>query len=79
VRADLAELKLVSHTPDRPARVEGLVDQVEQPGLRGRVNPARDPATQPQVPFPSMSISFTAISLTVSDSRATSALASSSS
>lgn len=46
--------------------------------VRHATHPARDRATQPQAPL-STSISFTAISLTVSDGRATSAVASSSS
>jgi hypothetical protein len=79
VRPYLAELKFVTGPPDRPAAVERLVEQIEQSGLGGRVDPARDPATQPQPPFPSTSISFTAISFSASDNRATSALASSNS
>lgn len=79
VRPNLAELKLGTGPAQRPARVDRLIEQVEQPGLGGRVDPVRDPATQPHPPFPSTSMSLTAISLTVSDSRATSALASSSS
>ena len=63
---------------DQP-RLDRVVEQLEQRGLGGRVDPARDPATQPQPPFPSTSISLTAISLSASDSRATSALAASSS
>ena len=79
VRTDLTELELVAGPPHRPAPRDGLVDQVQQSRLRGRLDPGRDRATQPQPPFPSTSISFTAISLTVSPRRATSALAASSS
>ena len=71
------------HAPARPAqgpaRLQGLIKQVQQGGLGGRADRVRDPATQPQPPFPSTSISLTAISFRASDSRATSALASSSS
>lgn len=79
MRADLAEFKFGSDTADRPPLLDGLVEQIEQPGLGGRVDPPRDPATQPQRPFPSTSISLTAISVSASDSRFTSDLASSSS
>lgn len=38
------------------------VDQADQPCLGGRVDPPRDPATQPQGSFPSASVKRTAIS-----------------
>lgn len=77
VRPYLAEFEFVADAADRPALLDGLVEQGEQPGFGGRVDPPRDPATQPQRPFPSTSISLTAISVSASDSRLTSALASS--
>ncbi len=76
---DLPELQGVTAAAQRPAGLDGVVEQREEPRLGGRVDPAWDTATQPQAPFPSTSVSLTAISLTASDSRATSALASSSS
>ena len=77
--AEFPELEVVAGAAQRPAGIECLVEQVEQPGFGGRVDTAWDLATQPQPPFPCTSMSLTAISLTVSESRATSALASSSS
>ena len=62
-----------------PAGPDGVVDQGQQPGLGDRVHPAWDSATQPQPPFPSTNVSLTASSLQASESRATSALACSSS
>ena len=75
----LGQIQYRTGLPDRPTVPHGGVDQVEQPGLRGRVNPGRDLATQPQPPFPSTNVNRTASSLHASDSRATSALACSSS
>ncbi len=79
VGTDLAELEHPARTPDLPAGIEGLVDQVEQACLGGRIDPVRDSATQPQPSFPSTRVSFTASSLQASESRAISALACSSS
>jgi len=79
VRADLTELENTAPPASRPTRLDGLVDQVQKPGLRGRVHPAWDSATQPQPPFPSTSVSFTASSLQASESRSISAFAASSS
>ena len=76
---DLAELEDTAGAADGPAGIERLVNQVQQPGLGGRVDPVRDPATQPQPPFPSTIVSLTASSLHASDNRAISALAASSS
>jgi hypothetical protein len=45
VHADLANVEFVTGASDRPAGVERFVEQVEQPSLGGRVDPARDPAT----------------------------------
>jgi len=79
VRAELTDLQHLAGATDCPAGLDGGVDQVEQPGLGGRVDPAGDAATQPQPPFPSTSVNRTASSLHASDNRATSALACSSS
>ena len=76
---DLAELKHATGAPDRPPGLDRFVDQVQQAGLGGRVDAAWDTATQPQPPFPSTNVNRTASSLHASDSRATSALACSSS
>jgi len=45
VRADLAEFEFVADAAYRPPGVEGVVEQAEQPGLGGRVDPVWDPAT----------------------------------
>ena len=45
VRPNLPEVKHPARSPGRPAGVDRLVDQVQQPGLGGRIDPARDPAT----------------------------------
>jgi hypothetical protein len=79
VRANLTELQHPSSRADRPPAVESVIEQVQQAGLGGRVHPVRDPATQPQPPFPSTSVSLIANSLQASDSRATSAFAASNS
>lgn len=79
MRADLAEFELMAGAAHRPPGIDRVVKQAEQPGLGGRVDPVRDPATQPQRPFPSTRVNRTAISLSASDSRAFSALAAASS
>src|SRR5215217_3068453 len=79
VDAQLIDLKHLAGCPDRPALSRGLLQQLQQPGLGGRIHPGRDPATQPQRPFPSTSSSRTASSLSASPSRAASALAASNS
>ena len=79
VSTDLADPEHPARPAGRPTGLDGGVDQVQQPGLGDRVHPARDPATQPQPPFPSTSVSLTASSLQASDKRAISALACSSS
>ncbi len=76
---DLAELQRLRGATQCPALIDGFVEQAQQGGLGGRVNTARDSATQPQPPFPSTNVSFTASSLQASDRRATSAFAASSS
>ena len=45
VRPALGHLQLVTDPAQRPAGVDRLVEQVEQPGLGGRVHPVWDPAT----------------------------------
>lgn len=79
VGPDLAELEDTADASDRPAGLDSFVDQVEQAGLGGRIDAAWDAATQPQPPFPSTNVNRTASSLHASESRATSALACSSS
>ena len=79
VGPDLSELEYPACASDLPARLDGLVDQVEQTRLGGRVDTPGDPATQPQPSFPSTSVSFTASSLQASESLAISAFAASSS
>src|SRR6478735_9876779 len=79
VRPDPAQVQHQRGGGHRPTLANGPVQQLEQPGLGGRVDPAGDAATYPQPPFPSTSINFTAISFTVSDNRAISAFAASNS
>jgi hypothetical protein len=45
MRPPLDQLELVTGSAQRPAGLERLVDQVEQPRLGGRVDPGRDLAT----------------------------------
>lgn len=45
VRPTLGHLQLTAGPAQRPAGVDRLVEQVEQPGLGGHVHPVRDPAT----------------------------------
>jgi len=45
VRADFAELQFAAGAAQRPALIERLIKQLEQAGLGGRVEPARDPTT----------------------------------
>ena len=52
VRADLTKFQFVAGPPQRPAALDRGVEQLQQPCLGGRVHPQRDPATQPQRPFP---------------------------
>lgn len=79
VGPDLTDLEHPAGSSDRPARLDGLLDQVEQTRLGGRVDAPGDPATQPQPSFPSTSVSFTASSLQASDNLAISVFAASSS
>ena len=79
VGPDLAELEHSAGTSDRPPCLEGVVQEVQQAGLGGRIDAAWDAATQPQPPFPSTNVNRTASSLHASESRATSARACSSS
>jgi hypothetical protein len=51
-RTRLVEFELAACAAQRPARGHRVVEQREQPGLGGRVHPAWDPATQPQLSFP---------------------------
>lgn len=76
---DLAEVERATGPADRPAGIHRFIDEVEQPCLGGRVDPAWDSATQPQPPFPSTNVNLTASTLQASESRAISALACSSS
>jgi hypothetical protein len=79
VAAQLADLQYLADGPHPPALLQGLLEQVQQPSLGGRVHPRWDLATQSQRPFPSTSTSLTASSLSASPSRAASARAASSS
>ena len=79
VGPDLTQLQLPARPPEAPALVGGLGDEVEQSFLGDRVDTSGDPATQPQRPFPSTSMSLTAISLRASPRRSASARAASSS
>ncbi len=76
---DLFELECSAGVADAPTRIDRFGDEVQQASFGDRVDPAWDAATQPQPPFPSTSVNFTASSLQASESRATSALACSSS
>ena len=76
---DLAELEQAAGASDRPTGLDRFIDQVQQAGLGGRIDTAWDAATQPQPPFSSTNVNRTASSLHASESRATSALACSSS
>src|SRR4051812_36591459 len=78
-RAALGEFEVAARAAMLPARAGRLVDELKQPGLGGRVDAARDRATQSQRPFPSASINLTPISFNASDRRAISARASASS
>src|SRR4051812_32877323 len=69
-RAALGELEIRARAAVLPARGGRLVDELQQPGLGGRVDAARDRATQSQRPFPSASINRTPISFSASDSLA---------
>lgn len=75
----LVQLQLPTCPSQAPPSVEGVVDEVQQRRLGGLVHAAWDSATQPQAPFPSTNMSFTAISLSASPKRAASARAASSS
>jgi len=78
-RPPLVQLEIGAGTAVLPPVGDGTVDQIQQHVLGGRVDSARDPATQPQRSFPSASISRTPISFNASESRAISALAAASS
>ena len=73
-RAALAELQIRARAAVIPAVCDRGIDELQQPVLRGRLDPSRDPATQSQRPFPSASINLTPISFNASESRAISAL-----
>jgi hypothetical protein len=70
-----AKLQHLAGGTELPAGLHRLLDQLQQTGLGGRIHPRRDPATQPQRPFPSTSSSLTANSLSASPNRVASALA----
>jgi hypothetical protein len=74
-RPALVQLEIGAGAAVLPAVGDGPVNQAEQLMLGGRVDAARDPATQPQRSFPSASIKRTPISFNASDSRAISACA----
>ena len=78
-RPTLAELQVRACATVIPAAGDRAIDEHEQLVLGGRRHPQRDPATQPQRPFPSASINLTPISFSASVSLAISALAAASS
>ena len=78
-RPPLGELEILAHATMTPARPGRPVDQAQQARFGGRVDAARNRATQSQRPFPSASINRTPISFSASDSLAISARASASS
>jgi hypothetical protein len=45
VRPPLGQLQRTAGPAQRPASLERLIEQAEQPGLGGRIDAARDPAT----------------------------------
>ena len=45
VGTDLPDFQCPAGPADRPAGIEGVVDQIEQSRFRGRIHPAWDPAT----------------------------------
>ena len=45
VRADFPELQFATGAAQRPTLLERLIEQLQQAGLGGRVDPARDPTT----------------------------------
>ena len=62
LQATLGQLQAHARRPGAPPARLGTHDQLHQRRLRGRIHPARDPATAPQGPFPSASVNLTAIS-----------------
>lgn len=78
-RPTLIQLQIRAGAPMLPPVSEHAVDHAQQLLLGGLIDPAGDPATQSQRPFPSTSINRTPISFNASDRRAISALASASS
>ena len=79
LQAALGQLQAHARRPGAPPGRLGAHDQIHQRRLRGRIHPARDPATQPQGPFPSTSVNLTAISANAVRRRSISAPAASSS
>ena len=75
----LFELELTASAGEAPAGIGGGVEQFQEGLFGGRIHSERDLATQPQRPFPSTSISVTAISLSASPRRSASDRAASSS
>ena len=72
-RPPLIQLEVDADATVIPHVQHGLIDQFQQPVLGGRLDAARDPATQPQRPFPSANINRMPISLIASVNRAISA------
>ncbi len=62
LQATLGQLQAHARRPGAPPGRLGAHDQLGERRLRGRIHPARDPATAPQGPFPSASVNLTAIS-----------------
>jgi len=78
-RAALGEPQDLARRAVREPISQRPVDQLQQPGLGGRLDTQRDPATQPQRSFPSCNMSRTPISFSASDNLAISASAATSS
>jgi hypothetical protein len=78
-RPALIQFEIAAGAAMLPPVGERPIDQIQQLALGGRVNSARDPATQSQRSFPSASINRTPISFSASDSRAISTFAAASS
>src|SRR4051794_21693733 len=78
-RPALAELQIRAGAAVIPAVGDRTVDELQQRELGGRLDTPRNPATQSQRPFPSVSMSLTPISLIASVSRAISGVSATSS
>jgi hypothetical protein len=62
LQTTLGQFQIPARPGHAPTVCHRPIDQADQPCLGGRVDPIRDPATQPQGSFPSASVKRTAIS-----------------